>query len=310
MDDLTKLRIRKRARIAHLFAQGLSVVAIILTVMNGFVSSHLGQLFSAQQIENARQGLISAFWNYSDSRVYDLAAFIPPTDPAARPAWAAQIQAHLEQPVAVFLKNGAAWEWFQTSERFSDAIRVVPRLFETNPPDSLRGKTDTLGAMEFRRHHLVPKHSLDENAWIAGPLNDSLRWGIVFSKWDTWNAFFAGLERAKLRPHLEPAADAMKHVIDVGGSGDDNNPYPKLRVISGEREIFRSHRLDTMFQSDLTRLGTLKMELYLSRHDQAIANVLQHRAVPVGQQLLVIAAVMVLLFVFWRWIVRLTQPGA
>jgi len=310
MDDLAKLRIRRRARAVHLVAQGLIVIAIILALLNSFVSGELGRLFRVRQLGNAVLGLMDAFQSFSDQRIRDLAAFVPPADPAARSAWALRIHEHMQQPVAVFLKDGSQIEWPLKPERFFKAAALVPRLFEPDLPDSLRGKSDTLGTMELRHLYLVPKRSLDDNLWIVGPVGDNLRWGVVFTKWDTWNVFLAGLNRAKLQTELEPAAAAVKHIVDVSGSGDENNPHPKLRVSSGGRELFRSHRLDTTFAADTAHLGPLAMEVYLSRYEQAVSNALVHRAFPLWQQLVVLIALMVLCFTMWRWIVRLTEPGA
>jgi hypothetical protein len=307
MDDLTKLRIRKRARAVHLVAQGLIVIAVVLAVLNSFVSGELGRLFQTRQLGNAVLGLMDAFQSFSDDRIRDLAAFVPPTDPAARTAWAMRIHEYMQQPVAVFLKDGSHIEWPLKPERFAKSAALVPRLFDPDLPDSLRGGMDTLGAMEIRHLYLVPRRSLDDNVWIVGPLGDSLRWGIVFTKWDTWNVFFAGLNRAKLQTELEPAAAATKHIVDVSGSGDENNPYPKLRVLNGGREIFRSNRLDASFAADTAHLGPLELEVYLSRYEQAVSNALVHRVFPLWQQLLVLVGISALCFTLWRWIAKLTE---
>jgi hypothetical protein len=310
LDPAAKQKLRRTAKRLHWFVQIAMILALIALPFEQDLRGMLGDTYAHLRLREIDEAVSNTVGRFYFDRQRDLVAFIPPTDPAARPAWATSIGDFLGEPAAVFLQQGGTIDWF-----------TVPAACRTNLPrvelalrssaDSLwrKNRADTLGAMSIRR----TLFELDSNSsllvWAVGPLGDSLRWGIFECGEcykQSWRTFCQRLTRATAMPLLEPASAPLEPWLCF-----ERNQHPPRNAstrisIDGEL-LYQSPSLDTTAAAHVEEAVGIRREYFLGYTDQQIrANLAATRFT--WRSVIFPILMMLTVYTFYRWILKLTEP--
>ena len=302
MTERERQTLRRKAAIVHWTAQGYLLLLILVTV---FGMRAIFKNYAQARLAATSLAVMDAFSAYNDTRLRELPAFLPPADPAARAAWAVRVQESLGQSAAVFLKNGADLTWLSRPAPLVPALPQALRALQPHVGDTLHGRIDTLGAMVVETYGLAGEHgdSTASQLWVVGPVGDSLRWGVVLSWFDAWQAFFKDLDRAPAPP-AHAVTRLVRHLVQAE-QGRFSYRTAVLVKLDG-KQIYASPGLNTArpaFHSDLRRL---QIDYYLSRADLYYGN---FNGSPLRwSRVLTYAVFMLLFFLHYRWVRRLTAP--
>lgn len=305
-----KLKIRRATKRLHWFFQIAMIVALAAIPFERDLRGIIGQTFAQLRLIDVSGAVQDAFTQFYFERQRELVAFIPPTDPAARSAWARSVVEHIDQPAAVFLQQGGRIDWFSVPAVCREELPRVESLLR-NPADSLwrKNRPDTLGAMLIRRAYIERDSAHSTAVWQLGPLGDSLRWGNVQGgeRYPLGlRAFCNRLKRGELTTQLEPAVKRLDPWLSF--ARNEHPPHKTtMRVSIDGDEIYRSPSLDTTAVSYVSDVRGIKREFFLGDQDERWrANLAQSRAN--WRSLILPLLMMLTIFTLHRWILKLTEP--
>ena len=301
LSESERRKLRRKATVVHWAAQAYVLALILLTI---FGVQAIGENYAQARLASTSLAMMDAFNAFSETRLRELPAYLPPADSAARGAWAVRIQEGLGQSAAVFLQNGARLTWLSRPAHLAPALPQAERALRPQPGDTLRGRVDTLGAMLVGSYSLE-REPLDSTAsvlWVVGPIGDSLRWGVALSWFDGWQAFFKDLDRVPA-PTAHAVTRLVRHLVQADGGHFSYRTGVRAKLDG--KQIYASPGLDTArpgFHSDLRRL---QIDYYLSRADLLYGS---FSGSPLRwSRVLAYALFMLLFYLHYRWIRRLTD---
>jgi hypothetical protein len=310
MDPSEKQKIRRASKRLHWFFQIAMVVALAAIPFERDLRAFLGDTFAHIRLRDVDQTLTNAVSRFYFDRQRELVAFIPPTDPAARDAWAASIGAYFGEPAAVFLQQGGRIDWFTVPANCRPNLgRVEEALRHGDDALWRKNRPDTLGAMLLRRSLFTLDSASSLLVFATGPLGDSLRWGTVECGEcyeQSWRSFCGRLKRGEIMPRLEPAIQPLEPWLSF-----ERNQMPPLAAtmrisIDGE-EVYRSPSLDTTAASHVEEAIGIRREYFLGYTDQQIhANLVSGHTT--WRNFVLPILMMLTIFTLHRWILKLTKP--
>ena len=304
--EAKKAEIRRTATIIHWGVQVFLLAMIVFGVYARWGFRLVADSFSNMQLTVPSSIVMSQFSPLFFGRGRELIPYPPPESPEDRLAWAQQIEEQLGQPVAVFIKEGASLTWVTRKDSLAAGVAQVPHLFESNLSRDEQGAIDTIGSYEVRRvSNLEPKGE-SFKAWIVGPLNRDLRWGVVLDFDDTWPKFFSSLKEAETKsPPMESPARTIKYVVDI--DGNDQLSKPGMRVIRNSEILYATPKLDTTRHLYAIDSPPMRWEYYESEMNERYALFIGKS--PVSWRSFVAWFVMMAgFFWFYLWIRKLTIP--
>ncbi len=302
MTESERQKLRRKAGIVHWAAQGYLFLLILYTIFGMRVIS---ENYAQARLGATSMAVMDAFSAFNETRQRELPAFRPPADAAARTAWAMRVQEQLGQSAAVFLQRGTDIQWLSHPASLAPALPQALRALTPHAGDSLQGRVDTLGAMVIETVGL--KREADDSTasqlWVVSRMGDTLRWGVVLSWFDAWQAFFKDLDRAPALPD-RAVTRLVRHLVQAE-QGRFSYRTAVLARLDG-KQIYASPGLNTSrpsFHSDLRRL---QINYYLSRADLYYGN---FNGSPLRwSRVLAYAVFMLLFYSHYRWVRRLTAP--
>jgi len=306
MDVTERARIRKRARLLHLVTQIVLIGAVVLSVLNGLLMGIGGRVFGTKRLLHSARSVWDVFIETDRQRVRDIVAFLPPADPDARAAWARRIQEHMQRPVAVFLTDGVTLHGVAVPEKFLKHMGGVAELLKTPAPAQHAVAVDTLGAMEIRRVSIAGDTSA-ATAAIVGPLEDSLRWGVVFETLDAVQPFVSSLARSRLAVNFERSGVLLQDELELTPPTGEWTSRTGLRVFIGDSLAMQTPGLDTTNQLWSEDWKRARFEYFLSDRDEAWTRLIGRARWPrLIASLFVFALASLALFRTHRWVRRLS----
>jgi hypothetical protein len=305
MDDRSKLKLRRTARIMHWVALGLLVIVLGAGIASKLLEPWFVRVYFDRPLMQASGAVVDALSDFYFARRNDLPEYLPPSNPDAMLFWAKKIQEHLGQPAAVFVREGTAMTWLDVPDKLQAAVDQMPRLFRPNVSKDDRGVVDTLGAFERRRVNLSVD-SVNFMVWIVGPLNDSLRWGAILIFDDTWPPFFAELKRGERAPLLSSTAQRVNALVQVENNLKDHTTRTGLRALRNDSLLYATPSVDTTNHSYTVKLSDgVRLIYYLSDEDQGAMTYFVRHGVR-WQNLVMLLMLAVIVHLNWRWIRKLT----
>ena len=316
-DELTKSRIRRRAKVALAIADLLLVFLLVGSIGVGLGRASGKKADLEYELQNTKYALLRAFTDFEDQNVREVALFTPPTAPADYPLWAAQIRDHMQQPVAVFLRDGRHTTWIRRPAEFSilDSL-FEARFIESESKAPKEWSLDTLGSTVFRRFSYGERSDPMFNAVMVYQRDDAEpRWGIVYRREHAWRPFFERL-KAVVEPKQNELPDALvgraENIIQVRRilvMDKESSMLPVLRASLEGAELFRSPGFDTTGVSYIDSLAMARVEFYSSRLDNVMMEALSTDQIPWGRVAIIVITLSVL-HLCWLWIRKLTAPTA
>jgi hypothetical protein len=314
MDEKTRQKIRGSATRIHWIMQGLIVLAVVIGVF--LYALNPGRIFAKLYSDQRLSKTSMLVWNevvrFSSGRGERLIAFPPPDASGKRVEWAASITEEFRQPAAVFIKNGPQITWVSVPPEFVPGAAHMERYLRgaktKEDHDGLRRR----GAYQIL-HVSFEGDSLSFMGWMVGRADDSLRWGAVVRWWDSYRAFYSLLDDPMQQAITSSPACALKEVIRLPG-GWSSGELPAHRATLNGEVLFESPKLDTtrhvyVFEHQGSNGERFKEEFFESKRDAKYASFMSRPWIT-WRSFVVPILVMLVLYINFHWIRRLTEPVA
>jgi len=141
---------------------------------------------------------------------------------------------------------------------------------------------------------------------MVGPVDDSLRWGVVAHYWDTFRAFLKSLNDPQTVVGPRHPAYTLQKVILL--PSDRSEDVPRLRASLNGEVLFESPKLDTTRHRYVFEHKGLREEFYATRDAETQA-LLIARPFLSWKFFAAVALIMLVIHLYWRWIKKLTAPA-
>jgi hypothetical protein len=313
MDEVEKAAIRRWAE--RRFRRTLFLLpmfALIFVGLWGFEEwySHIMRENGAKAELSRDSMLLTTEWTRRiRTFARDLIAFPPPADSTRRAAWAADLENHFGQSVAVFVLKGLDVTWVRVPTDFTDDFPRIDHSLRVDTSEGHRGKRvlQTFGGVEIHKWWLNTDPNLI-GVWMAGYKDSSTQWGVAIHYADSWPAFFKSLSQP-VDDHTDPASPAyiLRENLALSRSVPRSDKTG-LRAIWHGKVLFESPDLDTTRIMYSVESSGLTTQFYQSKLDKQIQE--DHRS---GHFRLLYIAVLLLVFLVplhrsYKRIMLLTEP--
>ena len=310
MDEPTKSKIRKRAKVLITAADLVVLAYLVYSVVFWVVRFQAPSVYMDVKLVNVQSALLTTFIDYLLERERDVGCFLPPDCACDDSLWAERIHQHMQQPVAVFIRECGQTRWpLKPAELTLSEDSLAVKLATL---DTARGH-DTLGAI-VRKYcgYNIKVDSLARHGRAFWRVGDHRKWGIYFRPSDVWPAFFKALRTAEVdKPgsHPDPVATRVGTFLNIYPV-KRRSPEPTLRAFYWGEEIYRSPMLDTtMTEARIDTFENVRLEYYGSVVDRVYDELIRQARVP-WFKLLILVMVMAVFHACWLWIKKLTAPTA
>jgi hypothetical protein len=309
MDEAAKAKLRNRARILHWVTELILSAFLLLGILTTSVwpkyTKAMADLFLDEELYDAASLVMAEFGRFYFGRGEQLLAYPPPENCAERDVWAKKIAEDFRQPVAVFVRDCCGLEWITCPPEFAPGQAHIERYFAGTADKKDQVTRYDIGMMETRRL-VFGSDSLGFRADIVGPLNDSLRWGIVRCYLDTWRAFLTSLNDPQTIVGPSHPAHMLQHVVML--PSDLTQRLPKFRASIDGNVIFASPKLDTTRHKYISEVEHLRQEYYGTKSRGEYAFLISRRLVS-WRSFFLPLFLMLAVHLYWLWIKKLTKPG-
>lgn len=298
MDSTHRSQIRSRARALFLITELVLAAALAVALQSALEGWHRGETLRSEALYGAPLKLLDVNRQLMSEKALQLMAFPPPANAATRYEWARAIRSHMGFPVAVFAKSDTAIHWISVPDFLLPHTGDAPRAFDRTLPGGELAQTDSLGLLVIWRGNLGPDSAAAAlTAFTQGP--EAEGWGIVYLPGDGLAPLLRSLATGASRPRR-----MLRETLQVDATDTDRTYHTGLRAFDGDELIYATSHVDTTREHREIEWGDIRAEFYLS--DRDLEQIRQARGLAVPAAAL-IAALMLVVWLFYRWIGRLTR---
>jgi hypothetical protein len=314
LDDNAKRKIRRASAILNRVAAVLCIMYIAAIPIGRYIFGGVVDFFVDELLADSKMALVSAQVRFRVDRIEDVRLFAPPLEATGETLWAKSIQGHYRQPVAVFVWRHGKLNC-PLAETFTEEIARVSKLF---PVDSIHWRiADTVGTT-VRYSRTARGDSVLNRAHVI-MLRDVRTddfWGVILREEDVFRAFYCALQDSAKSTGSFRTLRSPAHFLESFIEIKSNERYPIrpcLRAFLNDELVFESFGTDTTAYSEKWTQRespelVIRNELYLTDAQQKLKQEMD-RMLPGWWNIPVRLFLLIIVYLNYRWIRRLTEPA-